>query len=70
MDPYTKELFAEGVDPEEAAKSVVKKLNAEIEKRLIGLTINAPDWYAFSCVFCCQNTQGCIGRLCMPPVRL
>lgn len=46
MDSYTKELFAEGTDPEEAAKSVVKKLNAEIERRLIGLTVNAPDWCA------------------------
>lgn len=44
MDDYTKELFDESLDPEEAAKSVVKKLNAEIERRLFGLTVNAPDW--------------------------
>lgn len=44
MDEYTKELFDEDLDPEEAAKSVVKKLNAEIEKRLFGLSVNASDW--------------------------
>lgn len=65
VDPYTRELFAEGVDPEEAAKSVVKKLNAEIERRLVGLTINAPDWCVILCVFCRQTTEGCTGRLYM-----
>jgi hypothetical protein len=51
MDPYTKELFDESVDPEEAAKSVVRKLNAEIEKRLFELTVNAADWFVSAMIF-------------------
>lgn len=69
VDGYTRELFAEGVDPEEAAKSMVKKLNAEIEERLIGLTVNAPDWCVM-CTFRCPATEDCIGRhstLLRPP---
>ncbi|KAF9447368.1 hypothetical protein P691DRAFT_776198 [Macrolepiota fuliginosa MF-IS2] len=44
VDDYTEELFDEEVDPEEAAKVVARKLNAEIERGLVGLTVNAPDW--------------------------
>lgn len=48
MDAYTAELFNEGlIDLNEASRSVVNELNAEIERRLIGLTVNAPDWYVF-----------------------
>jgi hypothetical protein len=44
VDQYTQELFKEGVSAADATKSVVKKLNAEIERRLLALTVNAPDW--------------------------
>jgi len=43
-DNYTRELFDENLDPEVAAKSVVQKLNAEIERRLLLISVNAPDW--------------------------
>jgi hypothetical protein len=48
VDQYTPELFKEGVSHADAAKSVVKKLNAELERRLLALTINAPDWCVIS----------------------
>jgi len=44
MDSYTRELFDENLDPEVAAKSVVRKLNTEIERGLFSVSINAPDW--------------------------
>lgn len=50
VDAYSRELFNENLDPDEAAKSVMKKLNAEIERRLVGLTVNAQDWCVFSFV--------------------
>ena len=44
MDSYQRELFDENLDPEVAAKSVVRKLNTEIETRLLLMSVNAPDW--------------------------
>ncbi|XP_006456196.1 hypothetical protein AGABI2DRAFT_228041 [Agaricus bisporus var. bisporus H97] len=47
VDKYTQELFQEGISHADAAKCVVKKLNAELERRLLALTVNAPDWGTF-----------------------
>jgi len=44
MDSYARELFDKNLDPEVAAKSVVRKLNTEIEGRLLSMSVNAPDW--------------------------
>ena len=44
IDGYAKELFDENSEPGQAAKSVVQKLNTEIERRLVALSVNAPDW--------------------------
>lgn len=55
MDGYTKELFDESLDPEEAAKSVVKKINAEIERRMFGLTVNATDWFVSAMALHCYH---------------
>jgi glycerol-3-phosphate O-acyltransferase/dihydroxyacetone phosphate acyltransferase len=44
VDDYTRELFDARIDTNEAAKSVVKNLNSELERRLLALTINAPEW--------------------------
>ena len=44
IDGYAKELFDEKSEPGQAAKSVVQKLNTEIERRLVALSVNAPDW--------------------------
>ena len=30
-----------------ASRAIIKDMTAEVEKRLIGLTINAPDWYVY-----------------------
>ncbi|KAF8962147.1 hypothetical protein BDZ97DRAFT_1826579 [Flammula alnicola] len=42
IDSYAGELF-EG-DPDEASKVVVKKVMTQVEKQLIEMTVNAPDW--------------------------
>jgi hypothetical protein len=57
MDDFTKELFDENSDPDEAAKMVLKKLNTEIENELFGLTVNAPDWYAPSKYPCSHGSM-------------
>lgn len=44
IDGYAKELFDKKSEPGQAAKSVVQKLNTEIERRLVALSVNAPDW--------------------------
>ncbi|KAF6760508.1 glycerol-3-phosphate O-acyltransferase [Ephemerocybe angulata] len=46
LDDYVDELLAKGTDPNVAAKSVASKVTAEIEARLVQITVNAPDWEA------------------------
>lgn len=44
MDEYKAELFDENAEPNAAAKSVAAKLTAEVEERLVQMTVNAADW--------------------------
>ncbi|KAF5339816.1 hypothetical protein D9611_009144 [Ephemerocybe angulata] len=46
LDDYVDELMAKGTDPNVASKSVASKVTAEIEARLVQITVNAPDWEA------------------------
>ncbi|EGO19973.1 hypothetical protein SERLADRAFT_442786 [Serpula lacrymans var. lacrymans S7.9] len=41
---YTSQLAIDGNDDDEVTKAVVKEITAEIERRLVALTINSPDW--------------------------
>lgn len=45
MDGYASELLDDNAEPNAAARSVAAKLTAEIEERLIEMTVNAADWY-------------------------
>lgn len=42
-------MFEVGADAENASRVVVANIMKEIETQLLGLTINAPDWYVSSC---------------------
>lgn len=47
-EPIDLDFFASrylSASDSDAARAVTKSLTGEIEKRLIELTINAPDWY-------------------------
>lgn len=53
VDNYADELF-EG-DADDAAKAVVKKITAQVEKQLKEMTINAPDWDTICAVSMARN---------------
>ena len=44
MDDYKSELLDETTEPNAAAKRVVARLTAELEERLVQMTVNAADW--------------------------
>ena len=44
LDPFLPELLDDNTDDNVAAKSAVTRITAEIESRLIELTVNANDW--------------------------
>lgn len=45
LSDYKSELFSSAVqDSDERARSVVKKIMAEVETQLFDMTVNAPDW--------------------------
>ncbi|KAJ3524857.1 hypothetical protein NMY22_g10822 [Coprinellus aureogranulatus] len=44
MDKFKSELLDETAEPNAAAKRVVAKLTAELEERLVQMTVNAADW--------------------------
>ncbi|KAJ3508497.1 hypothetical protein NMY22_g16594 [Coprinellus aureogranulatus] len=44
MDDYKPELLDETAEPNAAAKRVVARLTAELEERLVQMTVNAADW--------------------------
>ncbi|TEB30908.1 hypothetical protein FA13DRAFT_1764336 [Coprinellus micaceus] len=53
-DDYKAELFDENAESNAAAKSVAAKLTAEVEERLVQMTVNAADWDAI----CATKTAG------------
>ncbi|EAU86620.2 hypothetical protein CC1G_07278 [Coprinopsis cinerea okayama7 len=55
LSSYYDELFDPEVEPNVAANTVVKKITAEMEKRLVGMTVNAPDWETICAVKAARN---------------